>query len=141
MELDPLFRSALEGMALVYVTEGKYDKAIKTVRKYLDLVDAEFKGGTQLGYIAALKGNKKLAQENLEIIKKREEANPNLNLSLDYAVIYAALGESDKAFYYLNKAVDEKLGAILLIKTMFPLNKLKTDIRYSELLEKIGLTP
>lgn len=137
MELDPLFRSALEGMALVYVTEGKYDKAIKTVRKYLDLVDAEFKGGTQLGYIAALKGNKKLAQENLEIIKKREEANPNLNLSLDYAVIYAALGESDKAFYYLNKAVDEKLGAILLIKTMFPLNKLKTDIRYSELLEKL----
>jgi tetratricopeptide (TPR) repeat protein len=141
LELDPLFRSALEGMALVYVVQGKYDKAIKTVRKYLDLVDAEFKGGTQLGYIAALKGNKKLAQENLEIIKKREEANPNLNLSLDYAVIYAALGESDKAFYYLNKAVDEKLGAILLIKTMFPLNKLKTDIRYSELLEKIGLTP
>ncbi|MEP5944485.1 MAG: hypothetical protein ABJ356_08000, partial [Balneola sp.] len=92
-------------------------------------------------YIAALKGNKKLAQENLEIIKKREEANPNLNLSLDYAVIHAALGESDEAFFYLNKAVDEKLGAILLIKTMFPLNKLKTDKRYSELLEKIGLTP
>lgn len=141
LELDPLFRSALEGMALVYVTEEKYDKAIKMVRKYLDLVDSEFKGGTQLGYIAALKGNKKLAQENLEIIKKREEANPNLNLSLDYAVIHAALGESDEAFFYLNKAVDEKLGAILLIKTMFPLNKLKTDIRYSELLEKIGLTP
>lgn len=141
LELDPLFRSALEGMALVYVVQGKYDKAIKTVRKYLELVDSEYKGGTQLGYIAALKGNKKLAQENLEIIKKREEANPNLNLSLDYAVIHAALGESDEAFYYLNKAVDEKLGAILLIKTMFPLNKLKTDKRYSELLEKIGLTP
>ncbi len=141
LELDPLFRSALEGMALVYVAEEKYDKALKMVRKYLDLVDLEFKGGTQLGYIAALKGNKKLAQENLEIIKKREEANPNLNLSLDYAVIHAALGESDEAFFYLNKAVDEKLGAILLIKTMFPLNKLKTDIRYSELLEKIGLTP
>lgn len=141
LELDPLFRSALEGMALVYVVQGKYDKAIKTVRKYLELVDSEFIGGTQLGYIAALKGNKKLAQENLEIIKKREEANPNLNLSLDYAVIHAALGESDEAFYYLNKAVDEKLGAILLIKTMFPLNKLKTDKRYAELLEKIGLTP
>ncbi|MEQ8578851.1 MAG: adenylate/guanylate cyclase domain-containing protein [Balneola sp.] len=139
LELDPLFRSALEGMALVYVAEEKYDKAIKVVKKYLDLVDSEYKGGTQLGYIAALKGNKKLANENLEIIKKRGLANPDLNLSLDFAVIYAAMGENDEAFKYLNKAVDEKLGAILFIKTMFPLDKLRSDIRYNQLLEKMGL--
>ncbi len=139
LELDPLFRSALEGMALVYVAEEKYDKAIKVVKKYLDLVDSEYKGGTQLGYIAALKGNKKLANENLEIIKKRGLANPDLNLSLDFAVIYAAMGENDEAFTYLNKAVDEKLGAILFIKTMFPLDKLRSDIRYNQLLERMGL--
>jgi len=139
LELDPLFRSALEGMALVYVAEEKYDKAIKVVKKYLDLVDSEYKGGTQLGYIAALKGNKKLANENLEIIKKRGLANPDLNLSLDFAVIYAAMGENDEAFKYLNKAVDEKLGAILFIKTMFPLDKLRSDIRYNQLLERMGL--
>ncbi|MBO6622451.1 MAG: tetratricopeptide repeat protein [Balneola sp.] len=139
LELDPLFRSALEGMALVYVAEKKYNKAIKVVKKYLDLVDSEYKGGTQLGYIAALKGNKKLANENLEIIKKRGLANPDLNLSLDFAVIYAAMGENDEAFTYLNKAVDEKLGSILFIKTMFPLDKLKSDVRYNQLLEKMGL--
>jgi TolB-like protein/class 3 adenylate cyclase len=139
LELDPLFRSALEGMALVYVAEEKYDKAIKVVKKYLDLVDSEYKGGTQLGYIAALKGNKKLANENLEIIKKRGLANPDLNMSLDFAVIYAAMGENDEAFTYLNKAVDEKLGAILFIKTMFPLDKLRSDIRYNQLLERMGL--
>jgi tetratricopeptide (TPR) repeat protein len=105
------------------------------------LVDSEYKGGTQLGFIAALKGNKKLALENLEIIRKREETNPDLNLSLDYAVIHAALGENDKAFEYLNKAVDEKLGAILFIKTMFPIDKLKSDPRYDQLLERMGLKP
>ncbi|MEO9884193.1 MAG: adenylate/guanylate cyclase domain-containing protein [Balneola sp.] len=139
LELDPLFRSALEGIALVQVAQKKYDKALKSVKKYLDLVDSEFKGGTQLGYIAALKGDVKLATESLEIIKKREKANPELNLSLDYAVIYAALDDKDEAFKYLNKAVDEKLGAVLLIKTMHPLEQLNTDPRYKQLMERIGL--
>ncbi|XWN36840.1 MAG: adenylate/guanylate cyclase domain-containing protein [Balneola sp.] len=139
LELDPLFRSALEGIALVHVSEKEYDKAIKAIKKYLSLINSEYKGGTQLGYIAALKGNKKLAKENLEIIKNRELANPDLNLSLDFAVIYAALGENEEAFRYLNKAVDEKLGAILMIKTMFPLDKLKNDLRYDQLLERMGL--
>lgn len=140
LELDPLFRSALEGLALVWVSEKKYDKALRTIKKYLDLVDSEYKGGTQLGYIAALKGDTKLAKENLEIIKKREKSNPDLNLSLDFAVIYAALNDRDKAFEYLNRAVDEKLGAILLIKTMHPLEQLYDDPRYEELLQRIGLT-
>lgn len=139
LELDPLFRAALEGLAMVYAKEEKHGKAMKAIKKYLALIDSEYKGGTQLGYIAALKGNKKVAEENLEIIKKREHANPDLNLSLDYAVIYAALGDFDKVFMYLNKAIDEKLGAILLIKTMDPLRLLKPDPRYNQLLERIGL--
>jgi len=139
IELDPLFRSALEGLALVYVSEEKYEEALTTIKKYLQLIDIKYKGGTQLGYIAALKGDIKLAKENLEIIRKRGKANPDLNLSLDFAVIYAALGDNDKAFKYLNKAVEEKLGAVLFIKTMPPLDRLESDPRYNELLEKIGL--
>ena len=60
-------------------------------------------------------------------------------MSLDYAVIYAALDDKDEAFKYLNKAVDEKLGAVLLIKTMHPLEQLNTDPRYKQLMERIGL--
>lgn len=139
LELDPLFRAALEGLALVYVAQQKYTKAMKGIKKYLELVDPEFKGGTQLGYIAALQGNKKVAEENLEIIRNREKANPNLNLSMDFAVIYSALGNYNEAFKYLNKAVDEKLGSILLVKTMGPLKNIQSDKRFGQLLERIGL--
>ena len=141
LELDPLFRPALEGIALVHVFEKKYDKAIRAVKKYLDLIDLDYKDGTQLGYIAALKGNIKLAEENLKILQKREESNPDLNLCLDYAVIYAALGKTDIAFDFLNKAVDEKLGSVLLIKTIVPFDMLKSDVRYGQLLERMGLNP
>lgn len=139
LELDPLFRAALEGLAFTYATQKQFGKAMKAVNKYLEQIDSEFKGGTQLGCIAALKGDRKTAEENIEIIAKREKAYPNLNLSLDYALIYAALGDNDDAFKYLNQAVDEKLGSILMLKTLPPLNGLKKDPRYSQLLEKIGL--
>ncbi len=139
LELDPLFRAALEGLALVHVSMQDYDTALMYVEKYLDLINAKYKGGTQLGYIAALMGNKKLAEENLEIIRKREKDNPDLNLSLDFASVYAALGKTDMVFKYLNKAVDEKLGAILFIKTMLPLQSLHDDDRFHKILQKIGL--
>jgi len=139
LELDPLFRAALEGLALVHVSMEDYDTALMYIEKYLDLIDAKYKGGTQLGYIAALMGNKKLAEENLEIIRKREKDNPDLNLSLDFASVYAALGKTDLVFKYLNKAVDEKLGAILFIKTMLPLQSLHDDDRFHKILQKIGL--
>jgi len=141
LELDPLFRSALEGLALVYATQKKFGKAMKAATKYLGQIDSEFKGGTQLGYIAALQGDTKLAEENLKIIEKREKSNTDLNLSLDYAVIYAALKDDDNAFKYLNKAVDEKLGSILLIKTIDPFKNLHSDARYDKLLERMGLKP
>ena len=139
LELDPLFRAALEGLALTYAAQEKYGKAMKAVKKYMKQVDSDYKGGTQLGYIAALQGDRKTAEENIKVIAEREKSNPDLNLSLDYAVIFAALGDNDEAFKYLNKAVDEKLGSILLVKTMNPIIRLQNDPRYLQLLERIGL--
>ncbi len=139
LELDPLFRSALEGKALVYISLEDYDKALKYIKKYLKLVNSNYVGGTQLGYIAALQGDKEEAMKNLEIIKKRAQDNPNLNLSLDFAVVYAALGMSDEAFEYVNRAIDEKLGSVLFLKTMHPLSALHEDKRFEEILKRIGL--
>lgn len=141
LELDPLFRSAIEGKALVYMSQKKYDKALRTVKKYINLMDSKYNGGAQLASLYALMGNNKQAEENIELISKRQEEEPEQNLMLDYAIAYTAKGEIDLAFEYLNKAYDLKLGSLLLIKTL-PFNKiLAADPRFHALIEKIGLPP
>ncbi|WP_421773358.1 TPR end-of-group domain-containing protein [Gracilimonas sp.] len=139
LDLDPLFRAALEGKALVYMSQKKYDKALRAAKKYIDLIDSKYKGGSQLACIYALMGDKKRTEESIELIKKREKDQPHQNLTLDYAMVYAALGDNDQAFKYLDKALKKKLGALLLIQTLPLIQNLKGDPRFKELVNKIGL--
>ena len=139
IDLDPNFRAAYEGKALVYVFQKDFKKAMKQVKKYIKLMKGPNKGGTQLGYIAAVMGDTEEAYKNLKLMQRRQEEEPDLNLCLDFAVVYAGLGEVDKAFEYLFKAVEEKLGSVVLLNSISPFNALKSDLRYNELLDKIGL--
>ncbi|WP_018128117.1 adenylate/guanylate cyclase domain-containing protein [Balneola vulgaris] len=139
LELDPNYRTAYEGMALVYAFQKDYDMATKYIKKYLKLIDGPFKGGAQLGYIAAVKGEVEDAKKYIEDVKQREEENPHLNLSLDFAIIYTGLGAYDKAFDYLFQAADQKLGSVLLLNSLPPFNVLRSDPRFNQLLDRIGL--
>ncbi|MEQ8524367.1 adenylate/guanylate cyclase domain-containing protein [Gracilimonas sp.] len=139
LDLDPVFRAALEGKALVYMSQKKYDKALRAAKKYIDLIDSKHKGGSQLACIYALMGDKKRTEESIELIKKRAQDQPNQNLTLDFAMVYAALGDKDLAFKYLNKALKNRLGSLLLIKTLPVIRNLQDDPRFDELVDKIGL--
>ncbi len=139
IDLDSNFRAALEGKAYIYAETGDFEKSIIFTKKYLGKIKSAYKGGTQLGYIAAKMGDEKEAKKHLKQIKKREEEHPDLNLALDYAVIYAALGDKSEMFKYLNKAIDKKLGSILLINSIPVLSAYHKDPRYHEVLNRIGL--
>jgi hypothetical protein len=61
--------------------------------------------------------------------------------ALSFAVIYPALGEIDKGFDWLEKAVDERLGTILHLH-IDPLYDLqRSHPRYPALLRKMNLEP
>lgn len=139
LEMDPNFRGAIEGRSITYSEAGDFEKAMEQAQKYLQLIDTPFTGVVQIGYVAALKGDTELAEENIRILEERQRANPEIDLSIDFALIYASLGKADEAFEYLNKAVDRNTGAIIFIGSMFPFHKLKDDPRYGALLEKIGI--
>lgn len=139
LELDPMFRSALEGKALVYISQKKYDKALRTLKKYVKLIDGKYQGGPHLACIYAKLGDRALAEENIQLMKKREQQEPGHNLELDYAIVYAALGDTDLAFKYLWDAVNHKLGSVLLMKTLPFISDLQDDVRFRELETHIGL--
>ncbi len=139
IDLDPNYRAAYEGKSYFYIEMGEFEKATIEAKKYIKLIKGENKGGTQLGYLAAMKGDEKEARKNLKLVEKRQQEQPELNLSLDFAVIYAGLGEKEKMFEHINEAIDQKLGSVLLINSISAITQYYDDPQYIEILNRIGL--
>jgi len=55
------------------------------------------------------------------------------------ATVYTGLGGKDKAFEWLNKAYDERSNWLVWLKADPRWTPLKTDKRYIELVNKVGL--
>lgn len=139
IELDSNYRAAYEGKAYTYIEMEKYDKAEVQLEKYLKRIKGQYIGGTQRGYLAAKRGNKKEAIKNLKLVEKRQKEEPDLNLALDFAIIYAGLGKKDEMFKYINDAIDQKLGAVVFINSISAITAFSDDPRYLEILNRIGL--
>ncbi len=143
IELDPSFRRGFEGKGMIYLAKGDYEKAIENLEKYQKLIGNPFKGLSSLGHSYAAGGYIDKAIECLDKIKQHEQAEPGVILHMDYAFIYAGLKDYDKAFHYLNKTYDQRMGIAclgMIFCIRYPmLNELHTDPRFKQLMDKIGL--
>jgi hypothetical protein len=59
----------------------------------------------------------------------------------NFAIIYTALGDKDRAFERLNESIDERIMIIYHLKTRPIFDSLRSDPRYVGLLSKMNLTP
>ena len=57
---------------------------------------------------------------------------------VDVAVVYAALGEADTAFDWLEKAYERRVLALPWIRVFPGVDPLRTDPRFQDLLRRIG---
>ena len=57
----------------------------------------------------------------------------------DIAVIYADLGEKDRAFWWLEKAYEERSNALIYLKLDPAFDLLRSDPRFAALSTRIGL--
>ncbi len=142
--MDPRFRRAFEGKGMLYLTMGDFDKAIENLEHYHKLIGDPLKGLGSLGHAYAVTGQREKALECLRKIKQREESEPGKLFHMDYAFIHAGLGDNDKAFYYLNKTYENRigiacLGMIFCIRFPLRLKELKSDERFKELASKMKL--
>ena len=74
---------------------------------------------------------------------RREQAEPGVNLDLEYAMIYAGLKNYDMAIQHFRKIYDQRmnLGCIGMIYcTRYPiLKEFKSDPKFREVVAKMGL--
>lgn len=130
---DPDFSSAREFKGWTYLMQGEFDKAIKIFTSLGESSHA-VKPYAQLCYANALKGDMKKANQHLE--KLDAEGNGS---SYDYAVIHTGFGNLDKAFEYLEKCYEERLGSIIFIKISPIWIPLRKDPRFKQFLAKLKL--
>lgn len=143
IELEPNFRRAFESRGMTYLAMGENEKAIKDLEHYHKLVGHPLKGLSSLGHAYAAAGQMDKALECAEKIKLRQEKEPDILLHMDFAFLYSGMKELDLAFQYLNKTYEQRMGIAclgMIFCIRYPmLKELKSDPRFTQLINKMGL--
>lgn len=139
LELDPYFRGSMYGLGFCYLAKGEIDKAIEFMENAQRLSGDPLKGLAPLGYAYAVSGQTEKANDCISKLYKRKERDIQQDLDVDLAIIYTGLQDYDKTFYYLQKAFEQRSGSMIFMNASPEWGKLKSDQRFTELLEKIGL--
>jgi Flp pilus assembly protein TadD len=136
-EVDPDFPGTYWLSGAVYLRRGDYDMAIADFRRNVELqgMGAQATAALGLGYAeAGMPDKAREVLKELESTAEQEYIAPSR-----IGVIYAALGEANDAFEWLDKAYDERDANLLFIGIEHAYDKIRSDPRFIELLEKIGL--
>lgn len=137
VDRDPSYWWANTVLGRAYVQKGDLERAVATLRhaRELDPRDPESLGA--LGQAYAVAGDRTAAQQTIEELRQR--SREGYVAAYDFAVIHAALGETDQAFEWLQKAYDDRSSYMTWLKVDPQLGPLRSDPRFAELLKKVGL--
>ena len=137
LELDPDFISAHRLLSISYLALGKFDEAIESNERWGIGTGNKVKTDVALAHIYATAGREEEARKIID-----NNAVEKLLGSNDYrgvALVYAALGENDNAFHWLEKSFAQHEESLCSLKIDPKMDSLRSDPRLDELVRKIGL--
>ncbi|MEK9137247.1 MAG: tetratricopeptide repeat protein, partial [Bacteroidota bacterium] len=135
LDLDPNFMRGHLILGQTYVHQGLLEKAISEFEAVSQLSQASL-GTLMVAYCHAKAGRvseaKKILQSLLAV------SPPTYVPPAGVAIVYAGLGDSDRAFEWLDKALAEHSGALAFIKVDPFFDSLRPDPRFAQLLRHMG---
>jgi tetratricopeptide (TPR) repeat protein len=138
VDLDPHYWPALEYLAEALVQKGEFSEALADLHEAVSAGNSTEALG-QLGRAYALSGNPDEARKvllSLEEQYKRKQIG-----SFMIATIYAALGEKDRAFAWLEKAYEDRTEYLPGLKVAPEMDVLRSDPRFKDLLRRMNFPP
>lgn len=136
LNADPEIWIARVYLAGTYVQQGKYAEARDQVEK-LPKWFPELPGS--LAYVDAASGRREKARSELSAILS-DGKRPSVS-SWTIAGVYAALGDNDQAFAWLDKAYEERFVILPSLSVSPVFQPLRKDPRFVALLTKMNLSP
>ncbi len=137
LELDPNFAVAHSYLALAYAQKGAYELALEEARKGVELSGGAANLKVMLAVVTAAAGKRTEAQQMaVQLAGSAHEGYLNPG---EIALIYAQLGEKDRAFQWLKTAYEEGSIWSAFLKSEPVLDGLRSDPRFARLLREVGL--
>lgn len=110
-ELDPHFAPAHRLLSLAYQGKGMFTEAIAENQRWGEVTGNELEARVALAQCHAAAGNRESALSLIENLDPN--TLPGGNLFRGIALVYAALGETDLAFTWLDRAFEKRGEALL----------------------------
>jgi DNA-binding winged helix-turn-helix (wHTH) protein/tetratricopeptide (TPR) repeat protein len=140
IEMEHNFPAAHGTLGCVYAQKRMFQESLAEYRVVIELtkgaVVIETSVKVLMAQTYARSGKKAEALKLLEEVKAAGTAS-----SYSIAGVYAALSKQDQAFESLNKAYDEHDMQLVSLKVDPSLDGLRDDIRFAELVRRVGLLP
>ncbi len=120
-----------------YVGKGMYEEALDEFQKGVKLSGGDPRYRASPAWAYAMAGKR---AEALKILDEFKEPSKRKFLKpFDRASIYAALGEKEQAFIWLEKTYEERSEALPFIHCDSEFDKLRGDPRFQDLLRRMNL--
>ena len=136
LDVDPNFFPARRYMGLAYEQKGMYPEAIDQFEQGVKLSGSPLMLSL-LGHAYAASGKKTEAHR---ILAELDQQKQRYVSPYTIATIYAGLGDRDQAFKWLEKAFDERDIWLMNMRVDPVLKAIRSDPRFTNILQRIGLT-
>jgi serine/threonine protein kinase/tetratricopeptide (TPR) repeat protein len=137
LALEPNFGFAHYALGDAFTQRGQYDRAFAEFEKAIELGGRSVNHIGVLGYAYGRSGNRDRANEHLHELAARAAQGHVSPMWM--ALIHLGLSDLDSLFDWLNRAVDERDGSLILITAAVEFDPVRDDPRFRSLLERMGL--
>lgn len=131
IELDPNFEVAHQTLARVYEAKGMYEKSLEEGYR------GDPTGLARVKKIYAQSGIEGLRRDDLQFLL--DKAKQGDIRSFWISGTYAQLGDKDKAFEWLDKALEEREVSFTYFIADYRWDNIRSDPRYDAVLRRVGL--
>lgn len=135
LELDSEFVPAHIVLARIYERRAKYDSAIAEYR----VLGAD--DPSALAFEATVYAEARRIQKAHEMLSRAEKLSAQTSLPYDgcaFAAAYGALGDKDKAFFWLEREYGAHSPSLLTLKLHEYFAPLRSDQRFEDLVKRVG---
>lgn len=139
LDMDPEFSLARLILVWNYLTQHQYGPALEEAKKGISVPGVGPYMDVNLAVVYVLSGHRAQARAMLRRLTAVSEGARGESIPIGIAQAYAALGDKDQAFVWLEKDFQHRDGGLTLIKVFPFLGSLHEDPRFRDLVRRIGL--